>query len=402
MATVLGHNTILPESLIFHYDQADINSYPGEPTVNILYAGNPTLNNGIVWNNSGDQAYSNSDTDVEKPHIPGVDTSNLLMMSSRVLVGGSLHIGCASFSGAASTTYTISVWFRQTRAGSNQPYFRTNVNNNSLGNFNYNGDTNAANWPENKWIRISCTATLQSNETGGYLSNYLGETNDKIWYFAPQVEQKDHMTAFALGTRGATDSLKDLISNRTITVPGDLVYDGTNFNDHPYITSGDWQARGDGEDWTMEHIVYYNVVPAGYNNTTSPACFFGSDSISENNWYWSVLSNKLALWNISPGYWRYGSTTLQPNRYYHVAIKCFNNGYKYRFYLNGVAEGGDHVDQVWNRSYSGLRVKTIGAGDSGNRRTLNGIQPVTRIYNRALNDGEIYQSYLSYKERFNL
>ena len=393
MPVSAGHNTLGIEGLVFHYDTGDVaNSFFGKPTVNLVTEADQM--NG--WSN---YSYGND----------GKFLTEFGTQGYRMIHRGSWNGIVKGISLPSAGTYTISAWYRYYSRGSGNNGATVYTSGGGISDTAQSINTSAA--AEGEWFRTSMTRTYTTTSFNFYIISYggTGGGSYSTWEVTkPQVEAGSVATTWVNGTRSSTQSLKDLIQGRSITTPdaafsGDnLAYDGTNFSNHPYLTDGDWVARNAGEDWTMEHIVYYNSVPAGYNNTTSPACFFGSDSISHNNWYWAVLSNKLALWNISPGYWRYGSTTLQAGRYYHVVIKCFNNGYRYRFYLNGVAEGGDHVDQIWNRDYSGLKVKTIGAGNSANRRTLNGTQPVTRIYNRALNDSEIYNSYLSYKTRFNL
>jgi hypothetical protein len=220
-----------------------------------------------------------------------------------------------------------------------------------------------------------------------------------------QLELGAYSTPFVDGTRTSTQSLIDLTGNNSINTSGvsfdstgNITFDATD----DFLTLGSDVTFKTTGGWTVESVVYYNSVAGGYNNTTSPANFIGAEGIDYNSWYWSVLDNRLALWNVSPGYWRYGSTTLQPNRFYHVTIVSSANGYYYRFYLNGVAEGGDHVSQVWNPDYSGLKVRYIGKGNNGNPRLVNGKIPVTKIYNRPLLDSEIYNNFLGYKTRFNL
>lgn len=266
MAINTGFGKLHNNDLVFAFDTGDLyNSYRGEPTTNILFAADESLRGEITWTNSGEWTVNNNETDVEKPVIPGVDTSSLKILSGVSITTGSQHIGCA-WAGASlnpSTTYTISVWFRQNRAGSNQPYFRTNVNNNSLGNFNYNGNTDASTWPINKWIKISCTATIQDNENGAYLSNYIGgAAGDKVWYFAAQVEAKSHATALAIGTRATTASLFDLtgtatlnLSNVSFGTDSILTFDGS---DDQIIIDDYAGSLPTGNDITVEAIVKMN------------------------------------------------------------------------------------------------------------------------------------------------
>jgi hypothetical protein len=149
--------------------------------------------------------------------------------------------------------------------------------------------------------------------------------------------------------------------------------------------------------WAVESWFNLSAVNSGslYN-------FIGSNSIVYNSWYWTVYQSKLALWNISPGAWYYGSTTIQPNTWYQAVLVSSTSGTSYRFYLNGVAEGGDHVSYSWNSSYAGLRVGWIGRADSVNGRYFNGKYPICKIYNRPLTADEVRASFLSHRSRFGI
>lgn len=254
-------DNIVTDGLIFNVDGKHVASYiKNQATTNILSAGDPELNNSIAWTNSGQWSLSEDATDIAPPFTTGA--SGLKIMRGISVTTGSQHWGCAGFSGAANTTYTISVWFRQNRAGSSQPYFRTNVNNNSLGNFNYNGNTNSGTWPVNKWIRISCTATLQSNETGAYLSNYIGgAVGDIVWYYAPMVELGSQMSPFVHGSRSENSTWYDLSgNNRNAVKSGSPV-----FNQEGY-----WQFRNENGDGDFEYFrTNFNGGVLKAANTTS-------------------------------------------------------------------------------------------------------------------------------------
>jgi hypothetical protein len=388
MPASIGYNSFSDNSLVFHYDTGDTaNSFKGKQAVNLVpnastmddWASYSSGNDGRFLTEFGTQGY-------------------------RMRHRGSWNGLYRGISLPSTGTYTISAWFR---------WYASGDGNNGATVYTSGGgisDTAAGiGKVYGEWRRTSAVRTFTTTSFTFYLISYggTGGGSHSTWEVTmPQVEAGSVATPFVNGTRTDSQALLDLTGNRTITTPAaaysgnTLAFDGTSFSNHPNI-GGDWVVKTGG-GWTMEHVVYYNSVPGGYNNTTSPACFFGSDSTTYNNWYWSVLENKLALWNISPGYWRYGSTTLQPGRYYHVAITCNEAGSRYQFYLNGVAEGGDHQTTEWSTDYSGLRVNTIAAGNSANRRTLNGEQPVTKIFTRTLTPDEIYNSYLQYKTRFNL
>jgi hypothetical protein len=205
--------------------------------------------------------------------------------------------------------------------------------------------------------------------------------------------------------RSATEGLLDLTGNQTVNLTNvsfdsnaQIGFDGTN----DYINLGSDITIKSSGGWSVESVVYYDSVAGGYNNVTSPANFIGSESITYNSWYWSVLNSKLALWNRSPGLWKYGSTTIQPDTWYHVVLVSYDSGTSYQMYLNGVAEGGDHTTYSWNASYSGLKVRYIGRGNQSNTRLVSGNIPVTKIYNRALTAAEVQTNFNHYKTRFNI
>ncbi len=188
------------------------------------------------------------------------------------------------------------------------------------------------------------------------------------------------------------------VANTTPTSDGGFELDGTD----DYVDFGsDVEFKSSG-GWTVESWVKYDSVPGSYNNTTSPGNFIGSDTVSHSSWYWSVLSGKLSLWNLSPGIWKQGSTTLQANTWYQAVLVSNSNGTSYQMYLNGVAEAGDHTSYSWNSSYSGLKVRYIGQGNTSNVRRVNGKIYATRIYDKALTADEVKQNFEAERHQYGI
>ena len=179
---------------------------------------------------------------------------------------------------------------------------------------------------------------------------------------------------------------------------GSIVFDGTD----DYVDLGSDKVFKTTGGWTVESWVNYDVIPTTYNNTTSPANFIGSETVTHNSWFWSVLESKLSLWNISPGVWKHGSTILQAYTWYNAVLVCYNSGTSYQMYLNGIAEGGDHTAYSWNASYSGLNIRYIGRGNSANVRLVDGKIPITKVYDRALSAAEISQNFNALRGRYGL
>ena len=219
---------IVKKDLQLYYNREYIKSFRGEATTNIAYATNNNLNsNGNWWVNSGNTIFNDNDTSLPKPVILNVDTTNLRIFSSTVTATGNQQLGSSIIPISASTQYTMTIyyWFSGGSMQS-QPYLRTNVNNNSLGNFAYNGDTNYLNWPRRTWIRLSITFTTQANETGVYMSSYTGDTaGEKLAYFGYQLEQRSYATPLVLGARAIATT--NLLTATYSTLPTNWNSDGS-------------------------------------------------------------------------------------------------------------------------------------------------------------------------------
>ena len=175
---------------------------------------------------------------------------------------------------------------------------------------------------------------------------------------------------------------------------GNTSFDGSD----DYIDIGsDIMISPNNKGWTAEYV--FNT------DSASTLQHFNSAEADDFNANWLALYNsKLAVWNVSPGYWRYGSTVFQSNTWYHIAFVQDPGGTNMRFYVNGVAEGGDHVGNSWTASYSSLKTRYIGRYEhaGGYGRYFNGEIPVVKFYKNALSSNEIKQNYNSYKKRFNI
>ena len=219
---------IVKKDLQLYYNREYIKSFRGEATTNIAYATNNNLNsNGNWWVNSGNTIFNDNDTSLPKPVILNVDTTNLRIFSSTVTATGNQQLGSSIIPISASTQYTMTIyyWFSGGSMQS-QPYLRTSVNNNSLGNFAYNGDTNYLNWPRRTWIRLSITFTTQANETGVYMSSYTGDTaGEKLAYFGYQLEQRSYATPLVLGARAIATT--NLLTATYSTLPTNWNSDGS-------------------------------------------------------------------------------------------------------------------------------------------------------------------------------
>ena len=377
---------IATDGLVFYYDTGNVfRSYKGEPTTNLIpNIGTSTAN----WTEHG---WSGD-------FVTSSDYPNTFELTAT----NGWHNATYDFGVSSGGTIYVRFEYKLKSHETNQ-YNMFVLNGTNLGSYtSYIGTgTQSFEW---QTFEGSFTANADTKFAIGLRGQDSSGLTDVMYIRNLQVEQKSHPTPFVNGTRSVTGSLLDMTGNQTINVANSsftsdalTAFDGSG----DYFDLGSDQVFKTGGGWTIEHIVKYDSVAGGYNNLTSPANFIGSDTNAYNSWYWSVLSNKLALWNKSPGVWKYGSTTLQANTWYHTALVCSDDGTSYQMYLNGVPEGGDHTTYSWNPTYSGLRIRYFGAGNS-TLRYINGTLPITKIYNRALSASEIQQNYNALKGRFGL
>ena len=149
--------------------------------------------------------------------------------------------------------------------------------------------------------------------------------------------------------------------------------------------------------WTVESWVRPEAVSSG------PYNIIGSESISHNSWYWSILSSKLAMWDLSPGnVWKYGNTTLSTGRWYHTVLVSDPNNTSYYIYLNGendMSSAWSSYNGSWNSSKAGLMVRYFGRSSAAHSRYWNGQIASTKFYDRVLTAEEIKRNYITMKHR---
>ena len=370
---------IVTDGLAFIYDTGSGKSYKGEPTINT--AGTTGIANS--WNNSGTAAWSNDDTNVSRLF------TNLPVFSMEKLTSGSSHIGTGSTSATVSTEYTYSVyvWIPSSNsvnmAGSS-PYFRPQPANASVGSLTYEGSSAWGTWPRDQWVRVSITATTQAtNVTSAYISCYLNTAGDKIYFTAPQFEQKGHATPFVNGTRSATQGLLDLTNNTTINLSNvsfdsnaQMVFDGTD----DYTSLGNPTALRDLTSGTIETVYYRDASSGTYQMVFTDA---GSDLEI------TYLGNTLQFYIGNSGL---SYTHAVTDQWFNV-VGTWGSGFK-KLYINGaeVASGTNTGTDTGNRDRY--------VGGRGANFPFNGEIPIAKIYNKALTASEVLQNYNATKGRF--
>ena len=268
-------------------------------------------------------------------------------------------------------------------AGNSAPGFGTNLNS------------------DGEWQLITHTWTASATVNfysyfwpGGSTDKYAMDIADM------QVEvNAGHATPFTLTSRSNTASLIDLkkttdidVSNISFDSTGQPEMDGSN----DYVDLGsDLAISPINQGWTAEYV---------FNSDSASTLqhFNGCEEDVHNAGWLALLSSKLAVWDRTSNVWKYGDTVFASNTWYHVAFVQLT-GTTMQFYVNGVAEGGDHVSFSWTAAKSAFFARYVGKYEyNGYSRYFNGHIPVAKLYSAPLTATEIQQNYKAYKNRFNI
>lgn len=387
-------------------------SFQGATTTNI--AEFPAT--GYNWVNSGAGDYTNNDTTEVLPSIPNshLFTQPLRVVSCTTTTASAQGLQCGYMytSISPSTQYTMSLWYKKNRQdmGSYGPYLRQSVNNNWHASFDYLGDTQPANWPTNEWIRIKATFTTDSNETGVYLSNYIGaQVGDKVSYTGGQLEARGFASPLWQGTRNTAQSVVDLTGNRT-TGTSNITFPPNKFQDnYPYLNCTNSAIITDSSSIlnTDTHSVFFMIR---FNTTSS----YGSNGYSGS---WDMIFQFAPSGtDRSPGIWRYPS-----QRYIHWRYDPSNSGCDFgknssnqdfdidTWYYVGVTKNGANTVQYVNG-------KQVGTGSVSNPKISGDAAVILfpyypqdlasmglcQIYNRVLTDNEVAQNFAAIRSRYGI
>ena len=137
-------------------------------------------------------------------------------------------------------------------------------------------------------------------------------------------------------------------------------------------------------------INYTNVTVEGWvfrEDTTDLVNIVSGAGVVQ---YFGVYSQTLAYYSsIDTGGWTLGTTTLQPQTWYHVAITYDNSNYAVKMYLNGNLESTSTANASNRTGY----IATIGVYADQAQRFWKGYISNLRVYNTALTQAQVLQNY---------
>jgi hypothetical protein len=143
---------------------------------------------------------------------------------------------------------------------------------------------------------------------------------------------------------------------------------------------------------------YINLGQINYTSVTVEGWVFRDDTTDLVNivsgagvvQYFSVYSQTLAYYaSTNTGTWTFGTTTLQPQTWYHVALTYDDSNYSVKMYLNGNLESTSTADASYRTGY----VSTLGTYANASIRFWKGYISNLRVYNTALTQAQVLQNY---------
>lgn len=395
-----GPNTIT-SGLVAVFDGANVRSFRGEPTTNVVT--NTNLDTG--WS----KGYNTSIQWNDYPPPDGVNSQVVSFVDSNADGFGYWYSYGDYAPQDPNTTYTISIYART--VGSSWSLEAYTADNSETGR----QWTNTLTVPgDGKWHRLVFNSfTTPANTQSDSLSFQFSSipANQRCWLCAPQMEAKSYATPFVDGTRGTTNATGggwvdlsgngkhgELVNGPTYNSDkgGSIVFDGTN----DYINLGNLGTIGNQQTidvWFYSTSVtnYKNVLDMNYGNygsTGNVGPRLEQSTGGASGWVWSgntsnnsLLTGQSTTYSISANTW-YNATWVNDNG--TVAV-----------YLNGVAT------QTGISSTYGF-ITTYGAASIGrgfhldSSRYFAGRVGGVKIYSRALSAAEVSQNFNATRDRY--
>ena len=407
MAVAQGYEKIPTNGLVFMYDVADSTSYKGEPTTNIFttlgFAGPGSGNdNNVYFDVNGTGTFIRLGFGQTFGGYT-IQPNDVVYKYNLGAYGCHYHGNDVTIPNGKYATFSFDYYISPDTVN-------LGSENSLLANFEQalGGGITLPNTNLGVWQSVSLTAGPTS---GGNLRSLLYPggcgprlaSSGYILYKNPQVELLTHKTPFVQTTRSATQSLLPLVSNNTLDLSNvsfdsnaQITFDGT--NDYASVT-----LPSSISVYCLEMVWYNNnaipnndTVIGGPSTYQTPIEFNGNaQGVHLGAWTGGLTNEAIHIW---------GPSGVTSNRvyagvgYHHVVFNW--NGTTYDIWVDGVntttyyGSGTDYATLITATS--------IKLGNDVNGYCFNGQIPVTKIYNQALTQEEVRQSYNKYKTRFNL
>jgi hypothetical protein len=394
MAVANGFGKVVTSGSVFMYDTGDtVNSYIGEPTVNLI---NPNIVNIYSWwTRNIASIVQLSETYKGQPIYRvsiSIDNGDMLYhITERWGAGSGWYMPYVTFN--ANTPYIASVIYRPV----SHPDTRIYGHPSNISGWGATVDGNIDIDTQWKMHRIDRNFGATVGDNRFYHmhtpSAQIGQTI-VVDITNSQIEQKSHVTPFVNGTRSATQGLLPIVGDSSIDLSNvsfgsnaQIIFDGTDDT----LAVNDVFSHKPNLPFSYEIIVY----PLGSDSGTDKML------LGKPGWHTGIMYQSGYTWFRTrygnPAFYDAGSYLLSPGNYYHLTA-VYVPGTSMKFYVNGVLNGE-------NTSVSSPLTdigNTLNIGGSSTNYSCYVKIPVVKVYNRALSTAEVTQNYNKYKTRFNL
>lgn len=337
------------------------------------------------WNNSGAASRSGNDTTKGSPLGQPVYSITTTTAGEQCITFGNPDV-----TNLKGKQVTASCWIYIVGSTiyNSTPYLRSSKYDNVIASFKYEGNGSINTWPKNKWIRVSGTGTVASDETGAYFCNYIGNSGEVRYYTGWQVELYGEATPYiAPGTSRSPGIIYDSSGYcRNGTISGTLIpnSDTSRYKNCVRVT-------GTGK------IVY----PFPNQQQFTFSLWFKRDRVSQSNremlgtgWYGLSMElnsdNTLTMRHqLTSGTWDVISTTKfsDTSKWYHIALTRNASGVS-KIYVNGVEDkSGTNTNAI---NYTASTAELFTYADSYQFR---GSMSDFRIYATALSADDVKDLY---------
>ncbi len=393
------HNSprITTSGLAAYFDAANIKSYPGQPTVNLI--GSQNLTYGVYAYATGPVATSTLLYD------------NTIGTVNRFTVSQVVNTARSSFAPTVSINqaYTFSCYIRYNGGNTASPTFVISAakpNPEGGNTIVLSQSTQSQTAVSNNWYRVIYNFTISSNTSSGCIltigvstgsdTAYLNNTFD---VYQPQLEAKSYATPYVVNTRGTTvatgGGFADLSGNSNNgTLVGDPTYSSTNAGSLVFDGVDDYVDLGTSlssqfSTQAVTVMAFAKISSVVSKNTL--VSFNGAQSFFLPG---NRLTTTYQLYWDGTGGWKNGNTsTWVTGQYYHFGWTI--SGTTLTFYVNGVADGTATVGVFAPTSSTRIGFANAGEYCTGTVGNL-------KIFNKALSAAEILSNYNSLKTRFGL
>lgn len=387
---------IITNGLTLMLDAANIKSFRGEPTTNLVTSA----------------AAMSSWTWYYRTTSASTFTTEFGTTGYRFLNQPSWNGIYRNFNLVNSGTYTFSAWFR---------YIGGSANNNGATVYisNYGGGDTAAGLDKNRinvWQRVSHTISVTSpTNVYFYLISYGGTDNGtgnpdfSSWEVTmPQIELKSYATSFVDGTRGTTVATGggwsdltgngnngELVNNPTFNSNngGGIVFNGSNTQIIiPEISALNTQTPSV-EVWIKTNATTQNGFWFEKGNVNTQYSLFQEGSVIQWRQY---FSSGQGLTNLSTT----TATYINTSNWYQV-VGTFTSGDR-RLYINGVQVNSDNQAGTIGTNTNGSSIGVYGGYNGGRGYYYDGNIAAIRVYNKTLSPTEVLQNFNATRGRFGI